>query len=102
MGTYFAKKGRFVAMATVDQNGACPQKAPVGPRVASGPGVHASCHLARVCGMPQVMIHIGARARGAKSGPINLLKQKPETSYSNRGYVPTPAGHYLYSLLIDK
>ena len=50
MGTYFAKKGRFVAMAPVDRYGACPQKAPVGPRVASGPGVHASCHLARGAG----------------------------------------------------
>ena len=75
-----------LAMAPVDRYGACPQKAPVGPRVASGPGVHASCHLARVCGMPQVMIHAEPLLARAKSGPNKSVKQKPETSYSNRGY----------------
>jgi len=80
MGTYFAKKGRFVAMAPVDRYGACPQKAPVGPRVASGPGVHASCHLARVCGMPQVMIHAEPLvARGKKR-----TKQICETKARNQ------------------
>ena len=75
-GNYFAIICRFVAMATVDQYGACHLMASNGPRYTSGPVDHASYHLDRASVLPPGHDPSRAAARGAKKQPQQIYETK--------------------------